>query len=80
MQIMAEKGLLEREESSRAHVYNPVLCKEDTQGQLVDELLDKVFGGSAAQLVIRALSSRRASKEELIEIRRMLNRHEGGRR
>lgn len=80
MQIMAEKGLLVREESSRAHVYKPVLRKEDTQGQIVNELLDKVFGGSAAQLVMRALSGRRASKEELMEIRRMLDQCEGGKR
>lgn len=77
MQIMAEKGLVEREESGRAHIYRPVLRKEDTQGQLLDDLLERVFGGSAAQLVVRALSERRASKEELAEIRRMLDEVEG---
>lgn len=80
MQIMAEKGLLQREESARAHVYKPVLKQEDTQRQLVDDLLEKVFGGSASQLVMRALSGRRTSKKEMAEIRRMLDEYEGGRR
>jgi BlaI family transcriptional regulator, penicillinase repressor len=80
MQIMADKGLLEREDSSRAHVYKPVLRQEETQRQLVDDLLEKVFGGSASQLVMRALSGRRTSKKEMAEIRRMLDEYEGGRR
>lgn len=80
MQIMAEKGLLEREASARAHVYKPMLRREDTQRQLVDDLLEKVFGGSASQLVMRALSGRRASRKEMAEIRRMLDEYEGGRR
>jgi BlaI family transcriptional regulator, penicillinase repressor len=80
MQIMAEKGLLEREESARAHIYTPVLKQEDTQHQLVDDLLEKVFGGSASQLVMRALSGRRTSKKEMAEIRRMLDESEGGHR
>jgi BlaI family transcriptional regulator, penicillinase repressor len=80
MQIMADKGLLEREESAKAHVYTPVLRQEDTQRQLVDDLLEKVFGGSASQLVMRALSGRRTSKKEMAEIRRMLDEYEGGKR
>lgn len=80
MQIMADKGLLEREESARAHVYKPVLRQEDTQRQMVDDLLERVFGGSASQLVMRALSGRRTSKKEMAEIRRMLDEYEGGRR
>jgi BlaI family penicillinase repressor len=80
MQIMTEKGLLEREESGRAHLYHPVLKKEETQGQLLDELLDRAFGGSAAELVMRALSRRCASKEEIEEIRRMLDEAQGGER
>lgn len=81
MQIMAEKGLVERDERDRAHVYRPVLKQEDTQSQLVGDLLDRVFGGSAAQLVLRALSERRASKQEIEEIRRMLdNIEKGGKR
>lgn len=77
MQIMADKGLVRREESGRAHIYTPRLRKEDTQGQLIEDLMDKVFGGSAAQLVIRALENRKATKEELDEIRRMIDEHEG---
>ncbi len=80
MQIMADKGLLGREESAKAHVYTPVLRQEDTQRQLVDDLLEKVFGGSASQLVMRALSGRRTSKKEMAEIRRMLDEYEGGKR
>lgn len=80
MQIMAEKGLLARDLSSRAHVYAPVPQREDTQRQLVDDLLERVFGGSASQLVMRALSGRRTSKKEMAEIRRMLDEYEGGKR
>jgi BlaI family transcriptional regulator, penicillinase repressor len=80
MQIMTDKGLLEREESARAHTYRPALRREDTQRQMVDDLLEKVFGGSASQLVMRALSGRRTSKKEMAEIRRMLDEYEGGRR
>jgi BlaI family transcriptional regulator, penicillinase repressor len=78
MQIMTEKGLLEREEEARAHVYKPTVTKEETQGQIVNDLVEKVFSGSAAQLVQRALSRTKASKEELKEIRRMIAEYEGG--
>jgi BlaI family transcriptional regulator, penicillinase repressor len=73
LQIMTDKGLVRRDESERAHVYRPALKREETQGQIVGDLLDRVFGGSAAQLVLRALSDRRASKQEIAEIRRMLD-------
>lgn len=73
MQIMTGKGLLERDERGRAHLYRPVWKREQTQGQIVRDLLDRAFGGSAAQLVLRALSERRASAEEIREIRRMLD-------
>ncbi len=78
MQIMAEKGVLTRDESQRSHVYTAQVGEEETKGRLVDELLDKAFGGSAAQLAMRALSERPASREELAEIREMLERIEGG--
>lgn len=78
LQIMTEKRLVRRDVGARAHIYEPCLRRETTQGQIVDDLLDKVFGGSAAQLVMRALSSRPASKGELDEIRRMLDEHERG--
>lgn len=77
MQIMAEKGLVERDESGLAHVYRPAARQEEMQRQLVGDLMDRVFGGSASQLVLRALSSRHASKQEIEEIRRMLDSIEG---
>jgi predicted transcriptional regulator len=73
MQIMAEKGLVDRDESSRAHVYSARLDEALTQRQLVGDLLDRAFSGSASRLVMQALASRRASHEELAEIRRLLN-------
>lgn len=78
LQIMTEKGLVTRDESQRAHVYAARLPQEETQGQLVGDLLDRAFGGSASRLVMRALASRPASAEELSEIRKMLDELEGG--
>lgn len=77
MQIMAEKGLVEREESARAHVYKAAIPKEETQEQLVGDLMDRAFGGSASELVMRALSTRPASRDELKAIRKMLKDYEG---
>ena len=76
MQIMAEKGLVERDERERAHVYSARLEKEETQGVMVRDLMDRAFGGSAAQLVMRALSEGKASDEELNAIRKMLKEYE----
>lgn len=76
MQIMAEKGLVRRNTAGRSHVYTAEVNRERTQGELVGELLDKAFGGSAAQLVMRALSSRRPKEGELTEIRRWVSRLE----
>ena len=78
MQIMAEKGLVVRDERERSHIYSAVVDENETKGQLVDELMHKAFGGSAAQLVMRALSEQRASEEELAEIRALLARIERG--
>jgi predicted transcriptional regulator len=80
MQIMTAKGLVERDETARAHVYRAAAKPDDLRGRLVDDLLDRAFGGSAAQLVLQALSRRRASKKDLKEIRRMLDEYEGGRK
>ena len=77
LQIMAEKGLVTRDESQRAHLYTTRLPEEQTQSQLVGDLLDRAFEGSASRLVMRALSSRPASAEELAEIRRLLDHLEG---
>lgn len=76
LQIMTEKGLVTRDESERSHVYTARVSEEHAQSQLVSDLLDKAFGGSAAQLVMRALSAKPASDEELGEIRRLLRRIE----
>jgi predicted transcriptional regulator len=73
LQIMTEKGLVRRDESERTHVYEPRLTEEATQRQLVGDLLERAFGGSAQQLVVQALSAKRASREELAEIRRLLD-------
>jgi predicted transcriptional regulator len=78
MQIMADKGLLLRDERERAHRYQPAVKREAAQGRLLDDLLQKAFGGSSAALVLRALSDRKASKEELAEIRRMIDSLEEG--
>jgi len=73
MQIMAEKGLVRRDESERAHVYEPAKPREWTQRQLAGDLLQRAFSGSAKALMIGALSARKASKEELAELRKLLD-------
>lgn len=80
LQIMAEKDLVGRDESARAHVYAARAPEAQTQRQLVRDLVDRAFGGSAAQLVVQALSGRRASAEEIERIRRLLDEIEGGKR
>jgi predicted transcriptional regulator len=80
MQIMAEKGLVRRNEAQRAHVYEARAPQDQTQRQLVGDLLDRAFNGSALNLVMQALSARKASFEELAEIRKMLDEYERGTR
>jgi BlaI family penicillinase repressor len=80
LQIMTDKGLVRRDESARAHVYAAKAPEETTQKQLVRDLVDRAFGGSASQLVLHALSTRKSSKEELSQIRELLDRLEGGKR
>ena len=77
MQIMAEKGLLVRADDGRRHIYKPTVSEERTQRQLVGDLLEKVFAGSAEKLVMRALSARKVSSKELKRIREMLDEIEG---
>ncbi|HUP88378.1 MAG TPA: BlaI/MecI/CopY family transcriptional regulator [Longimicrobiales bacterium] len=72
MQIMHEKGYVARDTSARSHIYRAVPARDRTQHALVDDLMKRAFGGSAAALVQRALSSKHASAKELEEIRRML--------
>ena len=78
MQIMAEKGIVRRNEDQRAHVYEARLPQEQTQQQLVDDLLDRAFGGSATQMVMQALSAKKATPEELAKIRQLLDEFERG--
>jgi predicted transcriptional regulator len=72
LQIMTEKGLVRRDDSDRTHVFQSKLTEEQTQRQLVRDLVDRAFGGSASKLVLQALASRRASAEELGEIRKLI--------
>src|SRR5919107_5267123 len=76
LQIMTEKGLVRRDETDRTHIYQAKLSEEQTQRQLVRDLLDRAFGGSASKLVMQALATRRASAEELGEIRRLIDGRE----
>ena len=80
MQIMAEKGLVRRNEEQRAHIYKPAKPREWTQRQLAGDLLQRGFDGSARTLMMGALSARKASKEELAEMRKLLEEYEKGTR
>ncbi len=73
LQIMTEKGLVDRDERDRTHVYRARLSEETTQRQLVRDLLDRAFGGSASKLVLQALATKRASAEELRDIRKAID-------
>lgn len=77
MQIMANKGLLRRDEKQRAHIYGAVKTKEWTQKQLAGDLLERAFGGSPRALLVGALSARKATKEELAELRKLLDEYKG---
>jgi len=77
MQIMMEKGLVRRDDSQFKHVYRPALTEEKAQKQLVGDLLDRAFSGSAEKLVMRALSAKKVSAKELASIRKMLDKFEG---
>jgi len=80
MQIMTQKGLVERDESHRSHVYRPVSTQDSTRRGLVGALIEGAFAGSTSQLVLSALSARRASRKELEEIRRFLDGEAGATR
>jgi len=77
LQIMTEKRLVQRRESGRLHIYTAAASRDQTQRHLVRDLLQRAFGGSAAQLVMRALSTSKASPEELAEIRKLIDQHRG---
>jgi len=74
LQIMFDKGLVERDESQRAHVYRAAVTKERTQKRFLSDMLQRVFDGSPSRLVLQALGDHKASREELDEIRALLNR------
>jgi predicted transcriptional regulator len=74
LQIMSGKGLVRRDASSRAHLFEATLGERQTQKQLMDHLVDRAFDGSAVRLALRALSSRPSSREELAEIRELIER------
>jgi len=80
LQIMSDKGLVTRDVSKRTHVYQAALAQGQTQRQLLDDLLDRVFDGSASQLVMQALAAGHATDDEIAMIRRMLDEMEEGRR
>jgi len=77
LQIMTEKGLVVRDETQRAHIYEARYSEQKTQRQLLSDLVDRAFGGSAAKLVMQALSGRKANPDELMLIRNLLDRLEG---
>jgi predicted transcriptional regulator len=78
MQIMHEKGLVTRQKNGKLHLYTAVPSLENTRQQILDKMIDTVFRGSAAQLVMSALGNKKSSKEELQEIRKYLEKLEGG--
>ena len=74
MQIMHEKGLVGRDTSAKTHIYSALISQEQTQKQLVNKMIDNVFNGSAARLVMQALGNKTASKEEIDLIKEYLNK------
>jgi BlaI family transcriptional regulator, penicillinase repressor len=76
MQIMTVKGTVRRNEQQRAHVYEAVQPEEKTKRDFAMDMLQRVFDGSASELMMHALAGRKASKEEIDEMRRLLNEHE----
>jgi len=78
LQIMTDKELVGRDESERTHVYEAAYTEDQTQRQLVSDLLARAFDGSAAKLVLQALASNKSTPEELDEIRKLLNKQRGG--
>ncbi len=73
MQIMHEKGMVKRDESSKTHKYTPLISREKTQKQFVGKMIDTLFQGSSSQLVMQALGNHKASKEELDEIQKLID-------
>ena len=78
MQIMADKGLVTRDQTSRTHVYEARFGRDETQRQLVTDLVERAFGGSAAALVMQALNSHPTTPEELVEIEQLIQDYREG--
>ena len=75
--VMLQKGLVKRDENAQPHVYRPALTRAKTSKRMLDDLIEKVYDGSAMSLVLQALSSGKATKEELDEVRQILDQMEG---
>jgi predicted transcriptional regulator len=78
LQIMTEKGLVERDETVRPQIYRAKFSQQKTQKQLIQDLLHRAFGGSVKALVMQAVSTRKSSPEDLEAIEKLLDRFEGG--
>ena len=78
LQIMHEKGIVTRQKSGKLHLYSAVHSQENTRQQIVDKMINTVFQGSSMQLVMSALGNRKSSKEELMEIKKYLEKLEKG--
>jgi predicted transcriptional regulator len=78
MQIMTEKGMVERDTDGRTHIYTALARQEDAQVRMLDRLLETAFGGSASKLVMQALGNHKTSDEELREIKALITKLEGG--
>ena len=77
LSVMLQKGLVKRNEDAQPHVYRPAITQAKTGKRMLDDLIEKVYDGSAMSLVLQALSSGKATKEELAEVRRVLDQMEG---
>ncbi|WP_423145994.1 BlaI/MecI/CopY family transcriptional regulator [Rubrolithibacter danxiaensis] len=73
MQIMYDKGMLERDSSTRTHIFKPLISRKDAQRNMLNKMIDSVFNGSSAQLVMQALNNQKSSKEEIEMIRKYLD-------
>ena len=80
MQVMTEKGLVERDETRRPQIYRARYSQDCTQKQFVGDLIERVYGGSVKALVMHAVGTRRPSREDLDAIEKLLDRFEGGRK
>lgn len=78
LSVMLDKGLVKRNDKVRPQVFRPAVSQERTQQRILKDVIQKVYDGSAASLVLQALASKKATPDELAEIRRLLNELEGG--